>query len=240
MNFKNADNSVKQVDMMYQKYEYINYYEDNKIQMIELPYENNDFSMIIILPRENKYSSIYDYLKNEEINFTEIIKNFQTEEVHLYLPRFTYEYSIVLNNKLKEMNMINSFSQTDADFSNLNNKKDLYVEEIIQRTFINVTETGTEAAAVTIIDIAGSPVDSAPKIVYEMNVNHSFIYLIKDKRIKDSNNNTLFLFIGSCNNLSNQYQNNFKFFNSDIEINSSQNYKNQLKFMIALILIFYF
>ena len=241
MNFKNADNSVKQVDMMYQKYEYINYYEDNKIQMIELPYENNDFSMIIILPRENKYSSIYDYLENEETNFTEIIKNFQTEEVHLYLPRFTYEYSIVLNNKLKEMNMINSFSQTNADFSNLNNKKDLYVEEIIQRTFINVTETGTEAAAVTIIEnIVGSPMDSTPKIVYEMNVNHSFIYLIKDERIKDSNNNTLFLFIGSCNNLSNQYQNNFKFFNSDIEINSSQNYKNQLKFMIALILIFYF
>ena len=204
--------------------------------MIELPYENNDFSMIIILPRENKYSSIYDYLENEETNFTEIIKNFQTEEVHLYLPRFTYEYSIVLNNKLKEMNMINSFSQTNADFSNLNNKKGLYVEEIIQRTFINVTETGTEADAVTTEVMLGS--SGIPKIVYEMNVNHSFIYLIKDERIKDSNNNTLFLFIGSCNNLSNQYQNNFKFFN--IEINSSQNYKNQLKFMIALILIFYF
>jgi len=78
--------------MMYQNYQYIKYYEDNKIQMIELPYENDYFSMIIILPRENKYSSIYDYLKNEETDFTEIIKNFQTEEVNLYFPRFTYEY----------------------------------------------------------------------------------------------------------------------------------------------------
>ena len=133
--------------------------------------------------------------------------------------------------------MINSFSETNADFSNLNNKKDLYVGKIIQRTFINATETGTEAAAVTTEVILGSP--GISKIVYEMNVNHSFIYLIKDKRIKDSNNNTLFLFIASCNNLSNQNQNNFKFFDFDIEINSCQNYKNQLKFIIALILIFY-
>ena len=43
---------------MYQNYQYIKYYEDNKIQMIELPYENDYFSMIIILPRENKHSSI--------------------------------------------------------------------------------------------------------------------------------------------------------------------------------------
>jgi len=133
--------------------------------------------------------------------------------------------------------MINSFSETNEDFSNLNKKKDLYVGKIIQRTFINVTETGTEADAVTTEVMLGS--SGIPKIVYEMNVNHSFIYLIKDKRIKDSNNNTLFLFIGSCNNFSNQNLNNFKFFNFDIEINSSQNYKNQLKFIIALILIFY-
>ena len=85
--------------------------------MIELPYENDYFSMIIILPRENKYSSIYDYLKNEETDFTQIIKNFQTEEVNLYFPRFTYEYQIELNNNLKEMNMINSFHETNADFS---------------------------------------------------------------------------------------------------------------------------
>ena len=60
--FKNYDNKKVMVDTMYQSFTYYYYYEDEKIQMISLPYQNSnmDYKMVIILPRDNKYSSTYD------------------------------------------------------------------------------------------------------------------------------------------------------------------------------------
>ena len=88
-NFKNADKSISKVNMMYQTLSYINYYEDEKIQMIELPYKDNyNLSMIIILPREDKYSSSYDYLEKENIDFTKLVNNLsKVEEVFLSFPK---------------------------------------------------------------------------------------------------------------------------------------------------------
>ena len=102
-NFKNADKSISQVDMMYQTLEYIKYYEDETIQMIELPYKDNyNLSMIIILPREDKYSSSYDYLNKENIDFTKLVNNLsKVEEVYFHFPRFEFEYSITLNDILE-------------------------------------------------------------------------------------------------------------------------------------------
>ena len=59
---------------MYQKYYSQLYYEDNKVQIISLPYLSNNigFSMIIILPNLDKYSSPLDYLKKEKISLSEI------------------------------------------------------------------------------------------------------------------------------------------------------------------------
>lgn len=149
-NFKNADQSISEVQMMYQTLSYINYYEDEKIQMIELPYkDNNNLSMIVILPREDKYSSSYDYLNKENIDFTKLVNNLsKVEEVYFHFPRYEFEYSITLNDILKDMNMILAFSE-NADFSNINTTNPLFVSEVIQRTYIKVTETGTEAAAAT-------------------------------------------------------------------------------------------
>ena len=250
-NFKNADKSISQVDMMYQTLKYINYYEDETIQMIELPYkDNNNLSMIIILPREDKYSSSYDYLNKENIDFTKLVNNLsKVEEVYFHFPRFEFEYSIQLKDVLKDINMVSAFT-TNADFSNINSTISLYVSEIIQRTYIKVTETGTEAAAVTGVILVGSP--PPPEITYNMNVNHSFIYMIRDKSIKDVDNNELMLFIGSCNDFSNQ-NGGFKYFNIQEEvINEEDDYdniliidktgyiENNLKFILMFIIIILF
>ena len=244
-NFKNADKSISQVDMMYQTLKYINYYEDETIQMIELPYkDNNNLSMIIILPREDKYSSSYDYLNKENIDFTKLVNNLsKVEEVYFHFPRFEFEYSIELNDVLKDINMASAFTPS-ADFSNINSTISLYVSEIIQRTYIKVTETGTEAAAVTGVILVGSP--PPPEITYNMNVNHSFIYMIRDKSIKDVDNNELMLFIGSCNDFSNQ-NGGFKYFNIQEDdydniliIDETRYIENNLKFILMFIIIILF
>ena len=242
-NFKNADKSISTVDMMYQTLSYINYYEDEYIQMIELPFkDNNNLSMIIILPREDKYSSSYDYLEKENIDFTKLVNNLsKVEEVYFHFPRFEFEYSIELNDVLKNINMVSAFTENEADFSNINKTIPLYVSNVIHRTYINVTETGTEAAAVTEVEILlTSP--APPEVTYDMNVNHSFIYMIRDKTIKDVDNNELMLFIGSCNDFSKK-NNDFKYFNNKdddydnlFKINEGVYIKNNLKFILMIIL----
>ena len=245
-NFKNADKSISQVDMMYQTLEYIKYYEDETIQMIELPYkDNNNLSMIIILPREDKYSSSYDYLNKENIDFTKLVNNLsKVEEVYFHFPRFEFEYSIQLKDVLKDINMVSAFT-TNADFSNINSTISLYVSEIIQRTYIKVTETGTEAAAATGVFV-GATSPAPPQQTYDMNVNHSFIYMIRDKSIKDVDNNELMLFIGSCNDFSNQ-NSGFKYFNIQEDdydniliIDETRYIENNLKFILMFIIIILF
>ena len=160
----------------------------------------------------------------------------KVEEVNFHFPRFEFEYSISLNDTLKDMNMILAFSE-NADFSNINRTISLFVSEVIQRTYIKVTETGTEAAAATVVfGEATSP--APPEITYDMNVNHSFIYMIRDKTIKDVDNNELMLFIGSCNDFSNQNK-DFKYFNNqddDNDIDDDDEYDNFLKLIQVYIL----
>ena len=66
--FKNLNNENKNIETMYQEFEKVMYYEDEKIKMIELPY-NDNLSMIIILPSE-KYNSVIDYIKKEKEDYT--------------------------------------------------------------------------------------------------------------------------------------------------------------------------
>ena len=159
--------------------------------------------------------------------------------MYFHFPRFEFEYSIELNDVLKNISMVSAFTE-NADFSNINKTIPLFVSKVIQRTYIKVIETGTEAAAVTAVEMeVMSP--APPEVSYDMNVNHSFIYMIRDKRIKDVDNNELMLFIGSCNDFSKK-NNDFKYFNnkdddSDIFfiINEGVYIKNNLKFILMII-----
>ena len=193
--FENINYDVVEVDTMYNFYESINYYEDDKVQMIALPYQYKslDFKMIIILPNNNKYESPLEYFKKEKINYTELFSKLKyTKNVHLYLPKFEYEFqednlTVVLNNL--GMNL--------KDFGNI--IPNIEIKEIIQKTFIKIDEEGTEAAAVTITSMF-TAYEENPKYYY-MHVNHSFIYAIVSDNIKDSNNNYLIPFVGVVNNL---------------------------------------
>ena len=195
--FTNLNKEKKNVETMYQQFEKIMYYEDEKIKMIELPYDDN-LSMIILLPSE-KYNSIGDYIKKEKEDYTLINNKLkETEKVKLYLPKFKIEYSSSLKESFKKMGMKLAFSDNanlKKLFSDSNLSKNIYIEDILHKTYINVDEEGTEAAGATAVII------SKRAMGIEMRVNHSFLYMIKDKRIMDINGNNMMLFIGIVNNL---------------------------------------
>ena len=217
MKFKNYDNQIIQVETMYNSLEYIPYYEDEKIQMISLPYVSleTNYEMVIILPKDNKYSSSYDYLNNENVNFTKLISKLKlADEVELYLPKFEFEYENSLNEVLIEMGMEKPFSE-EANFNKINEENKLFIGDILHKTFIKVNQNGTEAAAATVISQMATSAPPEEIERYYMYVNHSFIFLIIRDSIKDSDYNNLILFLGTVNNL-----------NSSKSENNDNNYEN--------------
>ena len=199
--FKNSNGEIVKVDTMINEYSKIKYYEDNKIQMIELPYEDNNLSMIILLPKTQKFSSSLDYMKKEKSDITKNIKKLQFKKnIKLYLPKFEFEYGTNLNDVLKKMNMKLAFDSAKADFSKLNYGSKLYVFQVLQKTFIKIDESGSEASSTSLIEMRTNSTYIPTKII-NMDVNHSFIFMIRDQRIKDINQNDLLLFIGVVNAL---------------------------------------
>ena len=199
--FKNSNNKIVKVNTMYKSFDSVNYYEDKKIQMIELPYEDKNLSMVIILPKKEVYSSSLNYMKKEKLDFTKLINKLYTKsDVELYLPKFKLEYKESLVNAFTKMKMKKAFTDF-AEFTNLNEGTPLKISNILHKTFIEVDEKGTEAAAVTAIGMAETTSVGPEKKKIYMYVDHSFIYMIRDKRIKDTNSNNMMLFIGVVNNL---------------------------------------
>ena len=199
--FKNSNGTVM-VDTMYQEYEDGLYYEDEKVQMFSLPYSFNNlpYKMTIILPNETKYSSPMDYLNEEKINFHEISSKLDYKNnIHLYLPKFKYELKIDVRSILMKLGMKLAFDYNAADFSNLVDGQ-CFISDFYQKTYIDLNENGTEAAAATVAIFANStgPI-KFDEIQRYMYVNHSFIYMIESNEIKDTDNNNIMPFVGIVN-----------------------------------------
>ena len=199
--FKNSNGEIVKVDTMINEYSKIKYYEDNKIQMIELPYEDNNLSMIILLPKTQKFSSSLDYMKKVKNDITNNIKKLQFKKnIKLYLPKFQIEYGSILNDVLIKMNMKLAFDNAKANFLKLNYGSKLYVFQILQKSFIKIDESGSEATSSSLIEMRTNST-SIPTKITDMDVNHSFIFMIRDQRVKDVNGNDLLLFIRVFYNL---------------------------------------
>ena len=93
-----------------------------------------------------------------------------------------------------------AFDSAKADFSKLNYGSKLYVFQVLQKTFIKIDESGSEASSTSLIEMRTNSTYIPTKII-NMDVNHSFIFMIRDQRIKDINQNDLLLFIGVVNTL---------------------------------------
>ena len=135
-------------------------------------------------------------MKKEKSDITKNIKKFKFKKnIKLYLPKFEFEYGTNLNDVLKKMNMKLAFDSAKADFSKLNYGSKLYVFQVLQKTFIKIDESGSEASSTSLIEMRTNSTYIPTKII-NMDVNHSFIFMIRDQRIKDINQNDLLLFIG--------------------------------------------
>lgn len=179
--FKKSLDDTIQVDMMYKggdEDDEYNYFEDDDIQALEIPYKGDKLSMIIILPKENDIGGIEDKLTNSFVN--EIKSGFSKVPVNIYLPKFKFETKYFMKEVLSNMGMSIAFEPSLADFSGMNGEKRLFISDVIHQAFVDVNEKGTEAAAVTAVVMMDNKASAGPRI-YTFNANHPFIFFIQEK-----------------------------------------------------------
>jgi serpin B len=175
-NFTNELGNTMKVNMMYQKDTFA-YKSDAYAQYLDMPYGNKAFSMTVILPADGKTTS--DVLASLTVEkWNSIISYMPTSEVEVYLPRFNNKNNLSLIPPLQSMGMNLAFSD-NADFTNIADAN-LLISSIKHVTNIEVTEQGTEAAAVTIIGVGVTSMPIKPPTPV-FNVNKPFLYVIREK-----------------------------------------------------------
>lgn len=171
--FENADLTVTTVKMMNRQGDFA-YTTDSLAQYLDLPYGNNAYSMTVVLPLETQQvATVLSSLTAEK--WTSVQKNLYSRQVKVSLPRFRSESSLELNETLKALGMSRAFT-TSAQFGKISNEG-LMVSEVVHKTYINVDEEGTEAAAVTNI---GMVTTAYPEFTV-FNANRPFLYLIRER-----------------------------------------------------------
>jgi serpin B len=166
------------VKMMFQKNTF-NYYENDDLQLLEIPYKGNKISMVIILPKVGKFKTVENMMDEKKLQ--EWLKSATEKEVKAYIPRFKFTQRFDLSEDLSKMGMEDAFDENKADFSGINGRKnDLYISKVIHKAFVDVNEEGTEAAAATavIIFTKSAPIIEKPVI---FKADHPFIFLVRDK-----------------------------------------------------------
>lgn len=163
----NAQKTVK-VPMMSRDY-FFNYTETEQFQILELPYEGNKLSMLILLPNDvNGIKGLEESLSSQSISRW----NDQLSKTRLLvqIPKFTMKTSYDLIPELKDLGIKTAFGP--ADFSGISDA-DLFISQAVHKGFVDVNEVGTEAAAATGIAMR----ESAPP---SFRADHPFIFLIQD------------------------------------------------------------
>jgi serpin B len=174
------------VPMMTQTEDF-SYFENNNLKILEMLYAGGELSMVILLPKKR------DGLKKLEASLTSKniriwLGSMRKVEAILYMPKFKMDSSFFLKNALSSMGMPDAFSPDKADFSGIASGRDLYINDVIHKAFVDVNEEGTEAAAATGVVMGITSVEAGKKMVY-FNVDHPFAFFIRDRRTK----NILFL-----------------------------------------------
>ncbi|NQS90651.1 serpin family protein [Patescibacteria group bacterium] len=174
--FNLPDGSQESCEMM-RKTGKFQYFENSDFQAIELPYGDGDFSMSIFLPHSQKNLDSLIAEFNQE-NFEQWINSFSKHEGTLEFPKFTIECELTLNDILKALGMAIAFDPYQANFTRMyKGPESLYISEVKHKAFVKINEEGTEAAAVTSVEMR---VTSIAPSGFLMRVDRPFVFVIRE------------------------------------------------------------
>jgi len=192
--FTLLDGSKVKADLM-SKTAHLLYQENNEFQAVELPYgENERYVMRVYLPKEDvKFDKFVKGIDKESLQ--QWGGDFGSMKGVLELPKFKTEYSNSMKDILISMGIKEAFNSNSADFSKMVTVEgqNVYISEVMHKTYIDVNEKGTEAAAATSIEMSATSAPQ-PEEMFEMIVDRPFVFTIDDKESGE------ILFIGAIIN----------------------------------------
>jgi serine protease inhibitor len=155
----------------------LGYLEEPDYQAVRLPYAGDNLAMYVFLPvRDSSLADLVGKLTGD--TWERIRRQFRSAEGTIVIPKFKVEYGIELKRPLESLGMKLAFDAGHADFSGI--APHLYISAAMQKTFVDVNEEGTEAAAVTGIAVAATAL-RVPSQPFEMVVDRPFLFLIEDR-----------------------------------------------------------
>lgn len=187
---------IKKMDSMERQY-----FDLGNADAFKKPYKNGDYSFVGILP--HKDVDFNEYISNlDGAALAEGLKECEdpdTVDLYVMIPKFKYNYSESLKDILSDLGMKTAFDENKADFSKINDLSvedalPLYIDDVLHKTKIEVTEKGTKAAAATAVVMgagAAAPIEKKKVYIY---LDRPFVYMIVDK-------NNVPLFIGAATQL---------------------------------------
>lgn len=166
---------TKDMDMMHSKENY--YLENGQAAGVRKPYQDG-YSFVAVLPEEG--TTVEDYISNLTAEaWSDLLESEQEEEVTTTIPKFKAEYSTSLKDTLVQMGMPLAFDAGEADFTGMEVSGDhgICIGDVLHKTYIEVDEQGTKAAAATAVVALESAMVTEPK---EVILDRPFVYAIVD------------------------------------------------------------
>jgi len=186
--FRLTDGGTQTAPMMYQEARF-GYARHDGMQLLRLPYEGRQVSMIVLLPdAADGLPSLEASLNADQL--AEWMEDLKEVDVQVYVPRFEMSSQFSLRQALVALGIETAFDAKRADFSPMLGRRELYISAAVHKAFVEVNEEGTEAAAATAVMMGIESVREVPVF----RADHPFVFLIHDART-DS-----ILFVGRLSN----------------------------------------
>jgi serpin B len=173
--FHLPDGSAVEAPMMRQTTG-LRWMDGNGYLAVELPYAGGQVSMLILLPDQGRFHDIEKDLDAGWLDAT--VAGLQSVQVNLALPKFEFDWTAdSLPEKFEALGMVDAFDVDLADFSGMTGKPNLYIGAILHKAFVAVDESGTEAAASTVVIMLEKAIAAKP---VDVTVDRPFFFLIRD------------------------------------------------------------
>jgi len=185
--FNLADGKTERVPMMSQAGHFM-YLDAEGFKAVSIPYANKRFAMFLFRPDDKVV--LADFLATlTSASWDAWIGQFESREGTVILPSFKSEYDVELTRILRAMGMEDAFDDAKADFSKITDVK-VVTSLVLHKTYIEVNEEGTEAAAVTVVCVRAAGAAPKPKKKFTLVFDRPYFYAIHDR------NTGLILFMG--------------------------------------------
>ncbi|MEA3327657.1 MAG: serpin family protein [Chloroflexota bacterium] len=172
--FKLLDGSEITVEMMKLSGQILTYNRGENYQAVDLPYLSPDFAMTILLPNSGTFTDFESGLDSQKLSL--ILDEMHNEPVNLQMPKFDFITATDAKEPLVNLGMAEAFDMGLADFSGITEADTLYITDVLHKAAITVDETGTEAAAATVVIVGLKGMPSEP---ISMIIDRPFMYLIR-------------------------------------------------------------